>query len=150
MVIEKEFRISSVCAPQYVMRARVTERVPLHSKSLCKIMARASGGANNMCTQSWGYKRKKSQISKIDAVLKSTEQMRLDLNRKKYVRNAFLNLSKAFDSIYHKILLRRLENMGFDKHATYQFNRELLGERTQRGVLNRTESDWINLKREVP
>ena len=26
----------------------VTEHVPLHSKSLCKNMARATGGANNM------------------------------------------------------------------------------------------------------
>ena len=44
--------------PQYVMRPPVTEHVPLHSKSLCKNMARASGGANNMlCAMlplSWG------------------------------------------------------------------------------------------------
>ena len=32
----------------------VTEHVPLHSKSLCKSMARASGGANNMHPLSWG------------------------------------------------------------------------------------------------
>ena len=30
--------------PQYVMRPPVTEHVPLHSKSLCKNIARASGG----------------------------------------------------------------------------------------------------------
>ena len=32
----------------------VTEHVPLKSKSLCKNMARASGGANNMRPLSWG------------------------------------------------------------------------------------------------
>ena len=32
----------------YVMRPPLTEHVPLHSKSLCKNMARASGGAHNM------------------------------------------------------------------------------------------------------
>ena len=37
------FRIFSVCAPPYVMRPPVTEHVPLHRKSLCENMARASG-----------------------------------------------------------------------------------------------------------
>ena len=36
--------IFSVSAPQYVMRPPVTEHVPLHSKLLCKNIARASGG----------------------------------------------------------------------------------------------------------
>ena len=40
------------------------EHVPLHSNSLCKNMARVSGGANNMHRLSWGYhKRKRSQLS---------------------------------------------------------------------------------------
>ena len=30
--------------PQYVMRPPVAKHVPLHSKSLCKYIARASGG----------------------------------------------------------------------------------------------------------
>ena len=47
--IHKFIRIFSVCAPpppppQYVMLPPVTEHVSLHSKSLCKNIARASGG----------------------------------------------------------------------------------------------------------
>ena len=55
-------RIFSVCAPQYVMRPPVAKHVPLHSKSLCKYIARASG-ANNMRPLSWGggHKRKRSK-----------------------------------------------------------------------------------------
>ena len=34
--------------PQYVMRPPVTKHVSLHSKLLCKNIARASGGSNNM------------------------------------------------------------------------------------------------------
>ena len=34
--------------------APVTKQPPLHSKSLCKDMARASGGAHNMNPLSWG------------------------------------------------------------------------------------------------
>ena len=48
----------------------------------------------------FGYRK---QISTIDAILKSTEQIRLQLNKKKNVTGAFLDLSKAFDSINHKI-----------------------------------------------
>ena len=52
--------------PQFVMLPSVTEHVPLHAKSLCKNIARASGGANNMHPLSWGggggHKRKRSSI----------------------------------------------------------------------------------------
>ena len=82
------------------------------------------------------------------AIVKSTEQIRLGLN-KKNVKGAFLNLSKAFDSINQKKLLRRLEKIGFDEHATNLIE-NYLSERTQRVVLNRIESDWINLKIGVP
>ena len=53
------FRLCPPPPPQYVMRPPVTEHVPLHSKSLCKNMARASGGANNMRPLSWGAQTEK-------------------------------------------------------------------------------------------
>ena len=62
----------------------------------------------------FGYRK---QISLIDDILKSTDQIKLKLN-KKNVTGAFLDLSKAFDSINHKLWLRRLEKIGFDDHAT--------------------------------
>ena len=92
----------------------------------------------------FGYRK---QISTIDAILKSTEQIRLELNKK--ITGAFLDLSKAFDSINHKILLRRLKKIGFDGNATNLIE-NFLCERCQRIVLNGIESDWINLKRGVP
>ena len=66
--LKQKIRIFSVCAPppplQYVMPPPpsstlcppppVTEHVPLHSKSLGKKMARASGGANNAPTKLGG------------------------------------------------------------------------------------------------
>ena len=85
----------------------------------------------------------------MNAIPKSTEKIRLELNKKKYVTGEFLDLSKAFDSIKHKILLRRPENIGFDEHATNLIE-NYLSERTERVVLNGIEADWIHLKRGVP
>ena len=89
------------------------------------------------------------QISTNDAILKSTERITLELNKKKNVTGAFLDLSKAFDSINHKILLRRLEKIGFYKNAT-NLKENSLSEKTQRVVRNGIESDWINVKKGVP
>ena len=44
----------------------ISEQAPLHSKSLCINMARASGGANNMQPLSWwGHKQKRSKITSV-------------------------------------------------------------------------------------
>ena len=40
--------------PQYVMQPPVTERVPLHKKSLSKNIGHAPGDANNMHPLTWG------------------------------------------------------------------------------------------------
>ena len=74
------------------------------------------------------------------------EQLRLERNQRQNVTGAFLYLSKAFDSINHKIMLRRLENIGFDEHATNLIENNL-SERPQRVVLHGIESDWINLEK---
>ena len=44
----------SLCAPTVRYAPPVTEQVPSHSKILFTKMARASGGANNMRSLSWG------------------------------------------------------------------------------------------------
>ena len=46
-------------------------------------------------------------------------------------------------------MLLRLENIGFDEHATNLIENHL-SERSQRIVLNGIEPDWINLKTGVP
>ena len=51
---KKKTDLFRLCPLQYVMLAPITEHVSLHGKSLCKIIARASGGANNMNPLRWG------------------------------------------------------------------------------------------------
>ena len=98
------------------------------------------------CISQFGYRK---QISTIDAILKSTKQIRFELNMENNVTSAFLDLSRPFDSINHKILLRRIESISFDEH-NYNSIENCLSERLQRFVLNGIESDWISLKRGVP
>ena len=52
-----------------------------------------------MSISEFGYLK---QISTTDAILKSTEKIRSELNTKKNVTSVFLDLSKAFDSIKQK------------------------------------------------
>ena len=60
--------IFSVCTPSTLCAPPpLTENVPLHSKPLCKNMARASGGAKSMRPLSWG-----AQTEEIRAFLTFT------------------------------------------------------------------------------
>ena len=52
-----------------------------------------------------------------DALLYATEKMRLNLDNKKMVASALLDLSKAFDSISHNLLFAKLKSFNFDTSA---------------------------------
>ena len=45
------------------------------------------------------------------------EQISLELNKKKNVTGAFLDVSNAFDFLNHKILLWRFETIDFDTQS---------------------------------
>ena len=64
------------------------------------------------------------------------------------VAAAFLDLSKAFGSNSHKILLEKLEKLGFDQIAISSIE-SYLSNRTQKVVRQNTSSDWIDLYQDV-
>ena len=59
----------------------------------------------------------RAKYSTTDALLYAREKIRSDIDNNKTVAAAFLDLSKAFDSISNEILLEKLENLGFDQMA---------------------------------
>ena len=94
----------------------------------------------------FGYRKK---VSTTDAILQCTENVRTEMDKKNTVCGAFLDLSKAFDSISHEILIEKLKCLGFDGTSTHLI-RQYLKDRTQKVVFSGNESDWILLIRGVP
>ena len=62
---------------------------------------------------------------------------------------AFLDRSKAFDSISLEVLLKKLETLHFDQNAISLIQSFLTG-RTQRVVFSTSKYDWINKYQGVP
>ena len=79
-----------------------------------------------------------------DALVFATEKIRKEIDCNQIVKAAFLDLSKAFDSFSHEILLQKMKELHFDKKAVPLIESFLIG-RTQRVVLPTSTSDWINL-----
>ena len=89
------------------------------------------------------------KFSTTDAPLYATEKIREKVNDKECVCAAFLDLSKAFDSISHDILLEKLKALNFDSNAVSMIN-SFLRYRIQKVILPSFTSDWIQLYQGVP
>ena len=59
----------------------------------------------------------RSKCSTTDALLLATEKIRLNIDNNNFVAAAMLDLSKAFDSISHEILFKKLKAFNFDAKA---------------------------------
>ena len=99
-----------------------------------------------MSPKQFGYRKK---VSITDAILQCTEYVRTEMGKKKTVCGAFLDLSKAFESISHEILIGKMKCLGFGGRTT-QLIRSYLKDRTQKVIFSGNESDWILLNRGVP
>ena len=65
------------------------------------------------------------------------------------VRGIFLDMSKAFDKVWHEGLLHKLKTFGISNNI-YFVLKSFLSNRLQRVTLNGLNSDWRNLKAGVP
>ena len=61
----------------------------------------------------------------------------------------FFDISKAFDKVWHKGLLFKLESVGI-KHQLLQWFRDYLDNRKQRVIINGKHSSWANVTASVP
>ena len=91
--------------------------------------------------------RKKGAVE--DAVLFFTESVQQEIQDGTIVHAVLLDLSKAFDSLSHEILLSKLKSLRFSSSAI-SFIKSFLSDRLQQILLNGVKSDWIELKQGVP
>ena len=84
-----------------------------------------------------------------DALLYTTEKTRFHLDKNNKAAAAFLDLSKAFDSLSHSVLERKLSHIGFEQSATTLI-RSFLENRQQLTIVNGEHSDRLKLEQGVP
>ena len=81
--------------------------------------------------------------------MKTTDDWRSAIDKNAIVGSVFIFLSKAFDSISHKLLLYKLSCYGFGQGSLRWFQSYLEG-RKQRVLYGRQTSDWSNVLSGVP
>ena len=84
-----------------------------------------------------------------DLLLKTVDDWRASLDRGECVGTAMIDLSKAFDSIDHNLLLDKLSAYGI-LNGEHQWFSNYLSGRQQRVMVNGAYSDWAPVSRGVP
>ena len=87
--------------------------------------------------------------STSDAILKFLDNAYDSLNNNNYLLTIYLDFSRAFDTISHDILLRKLEHYGF-RNEIHSWFKSFLCNRKQFVSIGETESDIIETTLGVP
>ena len=87
--------------------------------------------------------------STINQLLALYHELCLAVDKQKEVRIVFLDISKAFDKVWHKGLLHKLEKNGITGSLLLWFE-DYLQNRKQRVVLNGQSSSWGTINAGVP
>ena len=93
----------------------------------------------------FGFRKKHSTT---DALVEFTENLR-SVSKRRNVFSFFLDLRKAFDTIDHKMIIKKLECYGIREKVLKWFE-SYLEHRVQRVHLNEVMSSWEELKCGVP
>ena len=101
---------------------------------------------NILFQNQFGFRKNNSTTS---ALLQITEKIKESIDNKKYGCGSFIDLSKAFDTVNHEILLRKLEHYGIRGVVLDWFN-SYLSNRKQYVYLNGESSQLENITCGVP
>ena len=83
------------------------------------------------------------------ALLKMVDTWKTKLNMSHKVGGIYMDLSKAFDSLNHELLIAKLKCYGLDQHAV-EFFRSYLSNRYQCCKVNNVLGDWRKIIAGVP
>ena len=99
-----------------------------------------------ICSQQFGFLK---NCSTSDAILEFTEKIYQSLNNRKYFISVFLDFSKAFDTVNHQILLRKLSASGI-RGSTLRWVESYLLDRKQYVFVNGIGSSFEYINSGVP
>ena len=89
------------------------------------------------------------KLSTTLALIETIDSIRCLLDQGNYVLGTFIDLTKAFDTVDHEILLHKLSIYGIRGHANL-FLRSYLCGRSQYTIVNKKESEVNNINYGVP
>ena len=101
---------------------------------------------NILSNYQFGYRK---QHSTTHAILNISDQILRNLDDKKHTVSIFLDLSKGFDCVNHKILLKKLHHYGI-RGIAHDFFKSYLTNRQQKTSVNGIFSDWLTILCGVP
>ena len=101
---------------------------------------------NTITPNQSGFTRGDSAINQLVCI---TNEIGKALDSGKELRVIFCDISKAFDRVWHRGLLFKLEKYGISGNLLKWFENYLYG-RAQRVVLNGNNSDWKEIRAGVP
>ena len=96
--------------------------------------------------QQFGFRKKHSTSH---AILNIVEEIRKNLDNKTYSCGVFVDLEKAFDTVNHKILLKKLDHYGIRDISNNWFE-SYLSNRKQYVQLENEKSGYLNITCGVP
>ena len=95
-----------------------------------------------------GFRPNDSCINQLISITHNTYRA-FDTNPSLEVQGVFLDLSKAFDKVWHESLLYKIKNNGINGNAL-QLIESFLYNRRQRVALNGQSSSWLSIRAGVP
>ena len=84
-----------------------------------------------------------------NSLLYMLEKWKESLDQKKVIGAIYMDLSKAFDTLHHDLLISKLDAYGFS-YSALTYIKSYLSNRSQRVNVNNNFSSWQNIKTGVP
>ena len=138
------------CGNQSIVKATIPFSSDISSKALERIIYnRVTDHLGSTCppaVNQWGFLPGKSTVG---AILSATHEWYALLEERKEVGSVFFDLTKAFDSVPHRLLLSKLEEIGLNSFLVNWIADYLTG-RTQAVVLNGVSSKPLPVLSGVP